>query len=329
MSGLTFYMHDGPKTFRFELAGVLEGVEVGRLDQAWRTAGSTFDGKTLAVDLTFLRAADERGHDLLFRWWRDGAHLIASSDRSRKLVEEITGLPYATPEVGPTFEPRFTRSAFRTAAAAMIFAGMLLFPVTASAASDESGAVLERYTAGLAVKSLDAGAVAVEVEGSVPRLDKRGRAEAIRTVSDGKSTYRFLSVEGDSFVRNEMIARYFAMDSRAASITKSNYKFKFLTTRGAASVFHITPRRKRLGMIAGEMWIDTESGLVTHLEGRLVKNPSVLLRRVDLTQDVAIRDGVTIGRETHLGISTRFAGRAELTIRERAAEAEVSENVTR
>ncbi len=31
MSGLSFYMHDGPKTFRFELAGALAGVEVARL----------------------------------------------------------------------------------------------------------------------------------------------------------------------------------------------------------------------------------------------------------------------------------------------------------
>lgn len=330
MSGLSFYLHDGPKTFRFEVAGALEGVEAGRLDQAWRTAGSTFEGKTLAVDVTYLTSTDEKGRDLLFRWWREGAHLIASSDGSRKLVEEITGLPYATPEVGPTFEPRFTRSAFRAAAAALIVAGMLSFPVTASAASnDESGAVLERYSAGLSEKGLDAGAVAVEIEGSVPRLDKRARAEAIRTVSDGKRAYQFLSAEGDSFVRKEMIARYFAMDREAAAITKSNYKFKFLKTRGAASVFHITPRRKRLGMMTGDLWIDTESGLVTHLEGSMVKNPSVLLRRVDITQDMAIRDGVTIARETHLGISTRFTGRAELTIREKAAEAEVTENVTR
>jgi hypothetical protein len=83
-------------------------------------------------------------------------------------------------------------------------------------------------------------------------------------------------------------------------------------------------------MIAGEMWIDTGSGLVTHLEGRMVKSPSVLLKRVDITQEMQIQDGVTIGRETHLGISTRFTGRAELTIREkRSGGAEVAENVTR
>lgn len=91
---------------------------------------------------------------------------------------------------------------------------------------------------------------------------------------------------------NEMIARYFAMDTEGApmaAITKSNYKFRFVTTQGTASVFQITPRRKRLGMIAGELWIDTESGLVTRLEGRMVRSPSVLLRRIEIAQEMEIR----------------------------------------
>jgi hypothetical protein len=271
--------------------------------------------------------ADERGRDLLFRWWREGAHLVASSDESRKLVEGVTGAPYAASEVGPTFEPRYTRSAFRASAAAALIAGMLMFPVRASA--DDPGAILERYNSATAERSLDTGAVNVEIEASVPRLDKRARVEAIRTWADGKSAYQFVSVEGDSFVRKEMIGRYFAMDTEGMAITKSNYKFRFVTTKGNISVFQITPRRKRAGMIAGEMWIDTDSGVVTHLEGRVVKNPSMLLKRVDITQEMEIRDGVTVWRETHLGISTRFTGRAELTIRETHAEAEVAENVTR
>lgn len=333
MTGLNFYMHDGPRTFRFELSGALEGIEVTRLEQAWRTAASTFDGKALAVDVTFLAAADEKGRDLLFRWWREGAHLVASSNGSRRLVEQITGLPYAAAEVGPTFEPRFTTSAFRAAVVALIAVGALVFPVTASAA-DESAAVLERYSAG-AARGLDAGVVTVEIEASVPKLDKKARVEAIRRWSEGKKAYQFVAMEGDTFVRSEVIARYFAMDTggtpMAAAITKSNYKFRFVGNKGTVAVFQITPRKKKPGMIAGEMWIDTGSGVATHVAGRLVKSPSVLLKRVDITQEMEIRDGVTIGRETHLGVSTRFTGRAELTIREKAyaAEAEVAENVTR
>lgn len=41
MAGLDYYMHDGPTPFRFELTGVLAGVDAARLDQAWRIASST------------------------------------------------------------------------------------------------------------------------------------------------------------------------------------------------------------------------------------------------------------------------------------------------
>ncbi len=335
MSGLIFYMHDGPSTFRFELAGSLAGGEVAKLDQAWRTASSTVDGKVLAVDVTFLASADEKGRALLTRWWQGGAHFVANSPGSRALVESITGTPYARSDaaVGPTFDPRFTAASLR--AVFFLFAVTLLFPTTASA-SDDSAAVLERYSAGLLDQGvLDRLPVTVEIEASVAKLDKKAHVKAIRRWTEGWRNYQFVSVEGDSFVRNEMIARYFANDTEAAPITKSNYKFRFVATKENAYVFHITPRKKRQGMIEGELWIDSATGLVTHLAGRLVKSPSILLRRIDIRQDTEIRDGATCARETHLHIDTRFTGRAELTTRERSytggdsiAVAEVTENVT-
>jgi hypothetical protein len=340
MSELLFYMHDGPKAFRFELAGDLSGAEVGKLDQAWRTASSTFDGKALAVDITFLTNADERGRDLLKRWSKSGARIVANSHESRILAESITGHPYASSDtaVGPTFEPRFATSAFRAAVAALIFTAALLFPVSASAEkaadkSDDASAVLERYNAALLDQGLDRATVNFEIEASLPGLQKQARIEAIRRWTEGKREYQFVAIEGDRLVRNEMIARYFAVDTEkaplASPITKSNYKFRFVTNMGTVSVFQITPRKKRKGMIAGELWIDNQTGLVTHLTGRMVKNPSVMLRHVGISQEMEIRRGATFARETHLQIDTRFTGRAELTIREkvRGAEVEVVKNV--
>src|ERR1700689_1720858 len=122
MSEFLLYIHDGPGAFRFELSGNLAGEEVRKLDQAWRTASSTFGDKVLAVDITFLTEVDQDGRHLLGRWSDGGAHLVANSDSSRMLVESITGSPYAAsnPAVGLTFEPRFTSSAFRAVLVAMI-----------------------------------------------------------------------------------------------------------------------------------------------------------------------------------------------------------------
>ncbi|HTB12937.1 MAG TPA: hypothetical protein VK752_15250 [Bryobacteraceae bacterium] len=337
MSEFLFYMHDGPRTFRFELSGTLAGAEVGKLDQAWRTASSTFDGKALAVDLTFLTSVDEKGRDLLLRWWRAGAHLVANTENSRGLAESVTGRPYEAADavVGPTFDPHFNTSAFRAVAGTLIVAVTLLFPPTASAdGASEAGAILERYSASLADGGLDKSTVTLEVQASMPKFRKQARVEAIRRWTDGKREYQFVAIEGDRLVRKEMIARYFSIDSQqsplAAPITQSNYKFKFVTVNnGAVSVFQITPRKKRKGMIAGELWIDNETGLVTHLSGRLVKSPSRMLRGIQITQEMEIRHGVTFARDTHLDIETRFTGRAELTIHERTrpGETEVAENV--
>jgi len=133
MPGLMFYMHDGPRTFRFELSGSLAGAEVSKLAQAWRTASSTFDGKDLAVDLTFLTSADPSGRELLRHWSREGAHLIANSDASRSLVESITGCRYIAPDaaMGPTFDPRFTSGSVRATMVAGILVASLFFPAKA------------------------------------------------------------------------------------------------------------------------------------------------------------------------------------------------------
>jgi hypothetical protein len=144
-------MHDGPKAFRFELSGALVGAEVGKLDQAWRTASSTFEDKALAVDITFLTEVDGKGRELLHRWTKAGAHLVASSRASRALAEAITGRPYdeADAAVGPTFAPRFSGSLFRAAVAAVILTVALLFPTTAAAAElkPETLTAWEQYMA--------------------------------------------------------------------------------------------------------------------------------------------------------------------------------------
>ena len=147
MSGFIYYMHDGPRSFRFELAGNLGGSDAQKLDQAWRTASSTLDGKTVAVDVTFLTGVDEKARLLLERWWRAGAHFVANSAPSRILVESITGQPYAPAgnAVGPTFEPLFTASSFRATLAALVVAVTLLFPAKASGAADLKQETLDAW----------------------------------------------------------------------------------------------------------------------------------------------------------------------------------------
>jgi hypothetical protein len=194
--------------------------------------------------------------------------------------------------------------------------------------------VLARYAAILEQSNqrLDCRKVAVEIEASLPKLAKRGRLRAIREmVYPGRPEYRDLEIEGDSTVRQQVIARYLSADAQAAAlpsgsvaVSPANYKFRYVGAIGSAGaltyVFEIAPRRKRAGLIRGELWIDSSSGLATRKAGRFVKMPSLFLRRIDVVQDIYLREEAPYLRIMRLGIDTRLAGRAELTIRERICE---------
>jgi hypothetical protein len=106
----------------------------------------------------------------------------------------------------------------------------------------------------------------------------------------------------------------------SVAVSPSNYKFHCVCSIGAGTltyVYQITPRRKRVGLIQGELWIDVSTGIAVRMAGHLVKSPSVFLRRIDVVQDTDIREGLPYLRITHLDIDTRLVGRAELTIQER------------
>jgi hypothetical protein len=134
-----------------------------------------------------------------------------------------------------------------------------------------------------------------------------------------------IHLDGGASVRQQVIARYLnaeqqvaAMPASSLAITPANYKFRY---EGSSSgthfyVFRITPRKKRSGLINGELWIDGATGLLIHEAGYLVKRPSIFIRHFKIVRDVRLQDGVPYIRTTQIEIDARFVGRAELTITE-------------
>ena len=177
----------------------------------------------------------------------------------------------------------------------------------------------------------------VELEAAIPRLAKRGRLRAIRRSPAGKPEYQVLAMEGDR-VRQQVIARYLAADVDAAvlptasvAIAPVNYRFRY---RGSATregrvvyIFEIRPQKKRAGLISGHLWIDAATGLALRLTGSLVKMPSIFVRRIAVTRETSLHDGVADARTTLVRIDTRLVGRAELTVTERPYGAAAREEV--
>jgi hypothetical protein len=170
--------------------------------------------------------------------------------------------------------------------------------------------------------------VAIEIEASLPGLAKQGRLQAIRrSGTSGCVEYQVLHLDGDSIVKQQVIARYLtaekeaeAMPKASLAVSPANYKFRYVGSIASAGtlvyIYRVNPRKKRAGLMEGQLWIDAATGLAVHQDGRLVKKPSIFVRGVELVRDTRLRDGAPYQQTTRVTIDTRLVGRADLTIRE-------------
>lgn len=166
----------------------------------------------------------------------------------------------------------------------------------------------------------------VEIEASLPKLKKQGRLHALRHISAlGRITYEHLFFEGDGTIKSQVIARYLTAEVEAQknqapslAVTPSNYKFKYKGNRvfedRETYVFQVTPKKKRVGLFKGELWIDAATYLRVQESGYLVKSPSIFLKRVAFSRSYEIRDGISVPRQVQTVVDTRLVGKAELTI---------------
>ncbi|MBZ5591706.1 MAG: hypothetical protein LAP39_05685 [Acidobacteriia bacterium] len=164
-----------------------------------------------------------------------------------------------------------------------------------------------------------------DIEATLPKLKKAGTLRAHRRIScAGQVIYRVLDYSGDPGVKREVISRYLAAESEerdagSIAITPANYEFRLKAARGpegqAVWIFRLKPRKKRVGLFKGELWLDAETGMPLHEAGQFVKVPSIFLKRIRFARDYGIRDGVSIPTSIDSTVETRLVGRAELHVR--------------
>ena len=166
----------------------------------------------------------------------------------------------------------------------------------------------------------------VEIRAFIPKLKENGTLQALRKISKvGQVTYRVLSFQGDKTVKNQVIVRYLEAEQQGQGdskidITPENYKFKYrglkeTQTGEQAHVFQLSPRKKKVGLFKGELWLDPKTYLPLLEKGRLVKNPSIFFKKVDFERAFHIRDGLSVPEQMTSTIDTRLIGKVELQIR--------------
>jgi hypothetical protein len=198
--------------------------------------------------------------------------------------------------------------------------------VSLSPAVDVHPELISKYLGAMESQSANQreSCVDVVISGSIPKLNRQATLRTLRATSPtGTITYTTLNAAGDAVVIREVIARYIAAESqerdpREIAVTPLNYNFRLKRIIEEPTrqiyIFQLAPKKKKVGLFKGELWVDGQTGLPVHESGRFVKNPSVFIKRVSFTRDYLTKSGPVSLIHTHSTIESRVAGRAELDI---------------
>jgi hypothetical protein len=194
------------------------------------------------------------------------------------------------------------------------------------AAPAPEGTILDRYISATQQQqsTLRGATMEVDIDANVPKLKKNGKLHALRNISKlGKITYDMLGFNGDTAIKKEVIARYLSADAQAQegqniSITPENYKFKYKGIQDqdgqSVHVFQLSPRKKRVGLFKGELWLDPNTSMPVRESGRFVKTPSIFLKKMEFVRIYELQNGVSIPERVESTVDTRLFGTVELNI---------------
>lgn len=140
--------------------------------------------------------------------------------------------------------------------------------------------------------------------------------------------YQVTSEGGSGYIRKRVLRslldeeqRLLALNSTSAAITPANYRFRpgGLTDEGLA-VIALQPLRKDRSLIAGQMLLTRDEGQLVRLEGRLAKNPSFWVSRVNLVRSYRSVNGVFLPVSLETTAQLRFLGSSKLGMTYRYSE---------
>jgi len=135
------------------------------------------------------------------------------------------------------------------------------------------------------------------MEGGLIDSERRGWIEAWTEYTPGRGfTYEVVREGGSEYVRNKILRGMLVSEQKLissgkrlhASLESMNYLFEDggMVDGGLQRVL-LKPAKKSDGILNGSVLLDPESGLITRIQGRLVKSPSFWLRDGDVTYKYA------------------------------------------
>ena len=168
---------------------------------------------------------------------------------------------------------------------------------------------------------------ATVIRAELPRSSQHGELELERHYSIPRTlTFKALHFVGDGFVKTNVIARLLQSevdhvqkdDPAVTAIRPENYKFSHKSTTQIAGrvvhVYQIKPRKKRPGLFKGHICLDASTGSLVRAEGRVVKSPSIFVKKIDFVQEYTEIDGFMIPTHIHSEAKAALVGRTVVDI---------------
>ena len=168
------------------------------------------------------------------------------------------------------------------------------------------------------------------IDAELPDSSQKAEFELKRHyVAPGVLEFTPVRSTGDRFVKSNVIVRLLQSEvehvhrheQSLTAIDSSNYKFSYRGVSqlngSAVHVYDVKPRQKRAGLFKGKIYVDSSSGRLLRAEGRIVKSPSLFIKKIDFVEDYATVDGFTLLSHVHSEAQTRIIGKAIVDITDR------------
>ena len=188
---------------------------------------------------------------------------------------------------------------------------------------------LQVYERRVALQSVDLASYSstMLIHAELPDTSQSGEFELQRHYA-APSTLEFKAAHftGDGFVKSNIITRLLKSevdhvqkdDTPLTAVIPANYKFSYKGTGQVdgrlVHVYQLKPRKKRVGLFKGRVYLDGHTGSLVRTEGSMVKSPSFFIKKIDFVQDYADFGEFTFPVHIHSEASTRLIGRAIVDI---------------
>jgi hypothetical protein len=171
-------------------------------------------------------------------------------------------------------------------------------------------------------ESLAAYTAKTVIKASLPETSQYGEYELEQHFAAPRNLqFKPVRFTGDGFVKSNIITRLLQSevdhlqkdDTSLTALNSSNYKFSYkgktqLDTQ-LVHVYQVKPRKKRVGLFKGKIYLNVETGSLVRAEGALVKSPSFFIKKIEFVQDYADVSSFTFPVHIHSEAATRLVGR--------------------